>query len=204
MNSFNKLIECFRQFPGIGPRQAKRFVYFLLTKDNKYTNEISTLIANLKNEIQICESCFCFFLKNVSKTNTCDICQNTHRNQNILIVVSRDVDFENIEKSGKYNGTYFILGGDIPILEKNPEQRIRIKELLKIIEKRNGVLKEIILAMNINAEGENTEDYLKKNLKSITTKQQIKISTLGRGLSTGTELEYSDIETIKNALENRK
>jgi recombinational DNA repair protein RecR len=121
------------------------------------------------------------------------------------MIVSHDVDFENIEKTHFYNGYYFILGGTIPILEKNPEKRIRQKELIENIEKKisNG-LSEIILALSYNPEGENTLTYLEQILKPITDKNNIKISTLGRGLSTGTELEYSDSDTIKNALRNRQ
>lgn len=97
-----------------------------------------------------------------------------------------------------------MLGGSVPILEKNPEKRIRQKELLEVVEKRSkDGLKEIIIALNYNPEGENTLTYLSEILKPLADKNNLKISTLGRGLSTGTELEYSDTETIKNALKNR-
>jgi recombination protein RecR len=121
------------------------------------------------------------------------------------MIVSHDVDYENIEKTKSYDGYYFILGGTVPILDKNPEKRIRQDELLKTINDRakNG-LSEIIIALNYNPEGENTLSYLRDILLPTTQKLGIKISTLGRGLSTGTELEYSDTETIKNALKNRQ
>jgi recombination protein RecR len=91
----------------------------------------------------------------------------------------------------------------VPILEPSPESKIRIKELLSMIETR-GDLREIVLAVNANPEGENTGDYVKKMLAPLALKHNIKISMLGRGLSTGTELEYSDAETLKNALKNRQ
>ena len=120
------------------------------------------------------------------------------------MLVSHDVDFENIERTKFYNGYYFIIGGSIPILEKDPEKRIRQKELLNTIEKRIGEgLSEIIIALNYNPEGENTLSYLKEILTRLNLVSKVKISTLGRGLSTGTELEYSDSDTIKNALRNR-
>jgi recombination protein RecR len=110
-----------------------------------------------------------------------------------------------VEKTKFFNGYYFILGGTVPILEKNPEKRIRQNELLSVVEKRikNG-LKEIIIALSYNPEGENTLTYLRQILQTLTEKNNIRISTLGRGLSTGTELEYSDSDTIKNALKNRQ
>jgi recombination protein RecR len=121
------------------------------------------------------------------------------------MIVSNDVDFENIEKTKFYNGYYFILGGSVPILEKNPEKRIRQKELIESVGNRlNSGLEEIIIALNYNPEGENTLSYLNELLKTTIDKNNIKISTLGRGLSTGTELEYSDSDTIKNALKNRQ
>ena len=122
------------------------------------------------------------------------------------MIVSHDVDLEHIEKSGLYKGLYFVLGGVVPILAPNPEERIRSRELLALVKSRaeKGVLKEIILAMNITPEGENTEQHLAKILTPLATAHNIKISHLGRGISTGTEIEYSDKETLKNALQNRK
>jgi len=207
MNSIQKLTELFAQFPGIGPRQAKRFVYFLLNRDHGYLHELTALITQTGNEVQTCESCFRFFLKQKRESNICDICDAKNRDTSLLTVVSRDVDFEHIEKTGSYNGLYFILGGTVPILEQYPEKKVRIDTLLQTIETRVNApepLKEIILAVNANPEGEHTGEYVKKMLEPYTTKYSIKISTLGRGLSTGTELEYSDNETLKNALKNRQ
>jgi recombination protein RecR len=121
------------------------------------------------------------------------------------VIVSRDVDLENIERAHVHNGLYFVLGGSVPILDKNPEERIRTRELMQAVKSRaeKNVLKEIILALNATPEGENTSDYLESILREQTSQHAIKISHLGRGISTGTELEYSDSETIKNALKNR-
>lgn len=205
MDSINRLTEIFKDFPGIGPRQAKRFVYFLLGNDDSYLENISKLIKDLKNETLICSDCFRFFIKNKNNSPICEICTNQFRDSNTLMIISRDVDFENVEKTKSFQGNYFILGGTVPILEKNPEKKIRQKELLQIIEKRvqNG-LQEIIIALDYNPEGENTTEYIKNILKPVCEKNKIKISTLGKGLSTGTELEYSDKDTLKYALENRR
>jgi recombination protein RecR len=205
MDSTDKLIELFKQFPGIGPRQAKRFVYFLLTRPNGYADELSKLIGEIKSRVVCCDSCFRFFARNGNPTSTCPICSDKHRDDKQLMIVSHDVDFENIERTGSFDGYYFVLGGVVPILEKNPEKRIRQKELLEIVEKKikNG-LTEIIIALNYNPEGENTLTYLSQILRPLCEKQGVKISALGRGLSTGTELEYSDSDTIKNALKNRQ
>jgi recombination protein RecR len=204
MDSIRKLTELFREFPGIGPRQAKRFVYFLLTRNNSYLNEISELIKELKKEIRICSSCYRFFPLGQTATALCQICSNPSRDKSTLMIVSKDVDLETIERSGSYKGLYFVIGGTVPILEKSPETKIRSKELFDTVESKSKEgLKEIIMAMNLNPEGENTEEYIIKLLNPLAEFSNIKLSLLGRGLSTGTELEYSDSETIKNALKNR-
>jgi recombination protein RecR len=202
MDNTQKLIELFKEFPGIGPRQAKRFVYFLLNKNPAYANDLSRLINEVRSTVHACDTCFRFFPN--GNNMSCPICRDESRDKTLMLV-SQDVDFENIEKTKFYNGYYFILGGNIPILEKTPEKRIRQKDLLEIIDKKIKTgLSEIIVALNYNPEGENTLNYLKDILLPIAEKNNIKISTLGRGLSTGTELEYSDSDTIKNALKNRQ
>lgn len=209
MNSIQKLTEYFSEFPGIGPRQARRFVYFLLTRNPEYITHFTRLISELKKDIRVCTSCFRFF-QNSHHDHTdsewCDICKNSSRDRSFLMIVGRDVDLESIEKSRSFNGLYFVLGGSVPILEKNPETRIRTKELLRTVEERSTKdhLKEIIIAVNATPEGENTSDYIESFLRPLISQFSIKVSHLGRGISTGTELEYSDADTLKNALKNRQ
>ncbi len=200
MSPIDKLTEYFVNFPGIGPRQAKRFVYHLLTRDQTTLNEMSDHIKHLKEQIKICSRCYKFFMKKNSNDVLCSICSNPERDPSTLLIVPRDNDLEVIEKSKSFDGLYFVLGGTLPILEKLPETRIRIRDLKKRIEEEKKqiqnnpehALKEIILAANYNPEGENTMDPT-----------LVKITHLGRGFSTGTEIEYSDAATIQNALKNR-
>jgi recombination protein RecR len=197
MDPLRKLAEYFEDFPGIGPRQAKRFVYYLLTRNASQLEDISRLIIEIKKSVRICEGCFRFYPD--GKSSLCPICANPNRDQGQLMIVARDVDFESIEKSHVYQGLYFILGGTIPILEKEPEKKVRQKELKAKLEKGN--FKEIILSLNLTADGENTADYVRDFIKN--NFGELKVTVLGRGLSTGSELEYVDSETIKNALQNR-
>ncbi|MEX2013536.1 MAG: toprim domain-containing protein, partial [Parcubacteria group bacterium] len=192
--------EIFARFPGIGPRQAKRFVYFLLSRNSDYTGELVRAIQSLKKEIIRCGACMRFFARNGQVSKLCSICSDDTRDNSMLMIVPRDIDFEAVERSGGYKGYYFILGGVVPILEKEPEKRIRNKELGIKIEKgiKNG-LKEIILAMNANLDGENTTEFIKEQFKD----SNLIFSILGRGLSTGAELEYADPETLKNAFLHR-
>ncbi len=200
MDHLSKLAQYFREFPGIGPRQAQRFVYFLLTRNTAYLDELSRLITEIKKSIRVCTDCFRFY-PSTESSEKCSLCRNPHRDTHILMIVSRDVDLEAIEKSKVYSGYYFVLGGTVPILEKEPEKRIRLNELMKRVER--GQFSEIILSLNANAEGEHTADILREYLEKIP-QHTYTISVLGRGLSTGTELEYSDSDTIKSALKNRE
>src|SRR3990167_5358992 len=198
MNSIDKLSEIFARFPGIGPRQAKRFVYFLLSRNGDYPSELVRAIQSLKKEIIQCGECMRFFSKDGQVSKLCSICADKTRDNSMLMIVPRDIDLEAVERSGSYNGYYFILGGVVPILEKEPEKRIRIKELESRIKKDKNI-KEIILAMNANLDGENTAEFIKQKYQGLP----LIFSTLGRGLSTGAELEYADPETLKNAFLHR-
>lgn len=209
MDSIDKLTEIFKEFPGIGERQARRFVYFLMSRNGEYNNNLSKLIQDLKKEIAQCTECFRFFhfLKN-GQNNVCDICSNIKTDLSMLMVVEKDSDLESVRKSRAYNGKYFVLGGLVPIVEKNTNKKIRIDELKNTIKKsceaRPNNLQEIILAFSLSPQGDHTDHYIRGQIALICEKNNIKISSLGRGLSTGTELEYSDNDTLKNALKNRQ
>jgi recombination protein RecR len=209
MDIIEKLTEIFKEFPGIGERQAKRFVYFLMSRTPAYSENLSGLINDLKKEVSQCQECFRFFTptQKVGASNfkksvgICEICFEA--DSSLLMVIEKDSDLESIKKSRVYNGKYFILGGLVPIVEKNTKSRIRIEELKQKISKENG-LKEIILAFSLSPQGDHTDSYVREQIKEIAEKTKIKISSLGKGLSTGTELEYSDNDTLKNALKNRQ
>jgi recombination protein RecR len=209
MNPIDRLSEIFSHFPGIGPRQARRFVYYLLSRDQTTLDTLVRSVEDLKRETSQCNECMRFFNGTGS---LCSICADTSRDRSLLMIVPRDADLDQMEKSGSFKGRYFVLGGSLPILEKEPERRIRIRELLTKLAREQSTLREIILAMNANAEGENTEDYLRQALRKGDTfaesgdnspASSLTITALGRGLSTGSELEYADPETLKNALLHR-
>lgn len=203
MNPIEKLAEQFKEFPGIGERQAKRFVYFLLHKNPDYVNELGEAILSVKGLIHQCPSCFLFFQGDKGKL--CEVCANPNTDHTSLLIVEKDADYESIKRSKNYHGIYFILGGLVPIVTKETPNFVRVKELLRSIEERakKDNLKEIILALSLNPQGEHTDMYLRELLSPLAQKYDLHIVSLGRGLSTGTELEYSDSETIKNALLHR-
>jgi recombination protein RecR len=202
-DSIEQLAALFREFPGIGERQARRFVYFLLNRDKPYLTSLTNAISELKNKSRQCSLCFRFYTDDGHEF--CDICGSSKRNKALLMVVEKDADITSVERSGAYKGLYFVFGGTVPIVEKDTERLVRIRELIARItqELKNGTLTEIILAFSLTASGDHTDVYVRKELYALTENTPARISSLGRGLSTGTELEYSDSETLKNALQNR-
>ena len=199
-----KLVEIFSHFPGIGARQARRFAYYVLTRDSVQIKNLIDSIQEGKKTVIACSECGRLFSRKDAKLKLCDICADSKRETSLLMVVARDVDVESIEKSYIYHGYYFVLGGTVPILDEKPETRVRISPLQKKIEEKIKTgLKEIVLAFDLNPEGEHTVQYVSKTIAPLVEKNSLTLTLLGRGLSTGTELQYSDSDTIKNALQNR-
>ncbi len=204
MDVIEKLTEIFKEFPGIGERQAGRFVRFLMFKNPAYAENLSGLILKLKKETKQCKECFRFFnLRESLDKSACEICSGKNTDASTLMVVEKDSDLESVSKSHVYGGKYFVLGGLVPIVEKDTHKKIRLSELIKRVENDKNI-KEIILGFSLSPQGNHTDFYIRNQLKSAVLPAGIKISSLGRGLSTGTELEYSDNDTLKNALKNRQ
>ena len=201
-DTFTKLVAHFRRLPGIGPRQATRFVYHLLNRSPNERTTLANLIKDLDNDISQCASCLRHYTSYTTEGSLCELCFDHARDNSKLLIIEKDSDLTAIQKAGVYNGRYFVLGGIIPILEKEPHTRIRQDELLDRIGK-DAVIDEIIIALSVHTEGDYTADYIKKLIKNTLGNRNMKVTVLGRGLSTGTELEYSDSETLKNALKNR-
>lgn len=204
-NTIEKLAEMFEKFPGVGKRQAKRFVYYLLRKNSAFGRDLADAVVNLRKNIRQCVESFQYFYSENPADTLSPIARDPNRDRSLLLVVEKDSDLENLEAMHFYKGLYFVLGGSIPVLSKTPEESIRLRELLSVAEKKvaAGELKEIILGLSLNPQGEYTLEFLQEALKPLM-EHGIKISLLGRGLSTGTELEYSDKETFENAFANRK
>jgi recombination protein RecR len=199
----DELIEQFKQFPGIGPRQAKRFVHFLLTHDKSFADEFAENIKQSRSATHTCTQCYRLFLD--SGADICNICSDDNRDTSTLLVVEDDADLDNIEDKHVYDGLYFVLGGTLPVVTDEPHKQIRIRKLFDRVQEdaKNGTLEEIILATSANPEGENTARFITNKLRPLVDTYDLTISELGRGLSSGTELEYVDENTIKHALKGR-
>lgn len=194
--SIQKLIDLFSKFPTIGPRTAARFVFYLTKLPQEKFNELLNSLKDLRQSIKICSSCFNPF-EDLEET-LCPICRDNSRDKTLLCIVEKETDLISIEKTKKYKGLYFILGGTISGLKKNDKEKIRIEELKQRV--RNGNFQEVIIATNPTVEGETTALLLERELKPLA----VRTTRLGRGLPMGGELEYADEETLSSAFERRK
>ncbi len=224
MDTLEKLIEEFKKFPGIGPRQARRFAYYILNLDQDSAATLGTLVTKLKSGISTCSRCFRFFsLKNETMNPPlCSICLDHNRDQQTIMILTQDTDINVVEQRKMYNGLYFVMGKNAELGSLDPIALPRLRDLEKRILQDAGqslsastesgmesnAIKEVILAMNANTEGEHTAMIIERRLRdicaSLQPERRFRITALGRGLSTGTELEYSDAETLKSAIENRR
>ena len=207
MNPTERLTELFMRFPGIGPKQAKRFVYFLLREHSHYKEQLIKVLEELKSTGKQCEKCYRYYGdRNINQSSTlCDICSSQSRESSQFMIVEKELDLDAIEKTGSYNGLYFILGGLVPPLTEKPSELIRIRELTSYIHSgiKDETLSEIIFALPVTDYGDTTTDYVEKTIRQIVGIDKVTLTHLARGLSSGLELEYVDKDTFKSALERR-
>lgn len=203
MESIQKLTEYFQRFPGIGPRQARRFTYFLLRQNSQWIDEFIRELTAVRSASKICIDCHRHFISTGNEMR-CPICADTSRSPETLMVVEKEVDLESIEKSRAYHGHYYVLGGTISPLEER-DAEASVAGLVRRIDalRKSNVFKEVILALSATTEGDDTAEYLIERLSALSQEKGFTITALGRGLSTGSEIEYVDSKTLKDALSHR-
>lgn len=203
-----KLIELFAKFPTVGPRTAQRFVFYLIGQPKEKIEELVLSIQDLKNKIKYCDFCFNPFEPSDEET-LCEICKNANREKSILCIIEKETDLASIEKTKKYKGLYFIMGGAVDTLKKSDIDKLRTKKLEERLRNPQSfgiltIFKEIIIATNPTPEGRVTAILVERTIKETLKENLPKISHLGLGLPVGGELEYADEETLENAFEGRK
>lgn len=187
-----KAIDELSKLPSIGKKTAQRLAIHLLKNDKETVEALILSLRELKEKIRFCNECF-----NISVEDTCDICKSAKRDRAIMCVVEDASDVISIEKTNEYNGLYHVLGGVLDPLSGITADRLKIKELLARIS--NNDVREIILALNPNAEGDATSLYLNRLLKDTS----VKISRIARGLPIGGDIEFADSATIGRAFIGR-
>jgi recombination protein RecR len=195
-DSIKKAADAFTELPSIGPRQAIRLVFHLIGRGQNNVRNLSAALEELK-KIKICERCF-FIHQNAGPL--CDICSNTARRHDIIMVLEKETDLLSIENTGKFGGRYLILGGISKTGLFEDWQKLRLQNLKTFIEKTlGGQAEEIILGFNPTSFGDFGASLVEKELRPLTKK----ITRLGRGLPTGGEIEFADDDTLGAALEKR-
>lgn len=196
------LIDEFAKLPSIGPRQAARFVFHLLSQPKEEIEKFAKKLFVLK-KVNYCQFCN----RATEDEKLCNICKDKNRDRGTICLIEKDTDIEIIEKTKRYNGIYCVIG-----IEDEKKQLARLKKLIERIKKAPSrssgqvkKLKEIIIATDATTEGETIALYAARQLEELKKKYpELKITRLGRGLSTGSELEYMDEDTLTNALLGRK
>lgn len=191
--SIEKLIEEFNRLPGIGSKSAERLAFYLLKKTQSDLNRFSQAIGELKSNLFYCEKC-----QNLSTENLCQICKNLKRNDQVICIVEEVLDLVALEKTNEYQGHYHVLHGVISPMDGIGPDELKIAELVERVKSQS--VSEIIFALNPSIEGEATAAYI---LRQLPEKHSIKITRLARGIPIGGDLEYTDKQTLKRALEGR-
>lgn len=189
------LIDAFGLLPGVGPRTAERYAYYLVRRDASTANQLAAGLQKLHGNIGYCKKTFALI---PADQEFSDLYTDPRRDKQTIAVVAEPFDLVAIEKTNQFHGTYHVLGGLVsPIDGISPEQ-LHIKELVARIDEDD--VQEIILATNASVEGESTALYIQQELGQ----RNVKISRLARGLSVGVDLEYADQISLGRALEGRQ
>jgi recombination protein RecR len=201
---FEQLAYLFTKFPGIGKRQAKRFAYFIVQSHPDFIREFQEKITGTRSTVKLCPVSFQYFTTTDPTITTSPIIRDTTRDSSLLLIVEKDQDIEAFEKSNTYHGHYFVIGNLESLLDTELQEQFRFKAFQKLIQEKGTHLSEIIFALPANPDADRVTRTLQQKIAPLQEQFSFTISQLGRGFSTGAEVEYADSETLANALENRK
>ena len=191
--SFQKLIDVFRKMPGVGNKSAVRMAYYVLSMSDEDALDMTKTILDAKEKI-----CYCKICQNTTEQEICEICSSSKRDKSIICVVEQPKDVIALEKTGEFGGTYHVLHGCISPMDGIGPEDIKIKELLERAADES--VKEIIMAISPNVEGDATSMYISRLLKPFG----IKITRIAYGIPVGGDLEYADQVTLAKAIEGRR
>jgi recombination protein RecR len=192
-NTIHQLINELTKLPGIGRRTAERLAYFILKEDGGIGRSIADAILEVKRRVRFCEVC-----GNLTEQDRCEICADPKRERGLICVVEEPKDVWALERMGTYRGLYHVLMGAISPLDGIGPEDLRIRELLKRIEKEK--IEEVIVATDPNVEGDATAIYISKLVKPLG----VPVTRIASGLPVGGDLEYADSVTLSKALAGRR
>ncbi|MEI6022708.1 MAG: toprim domain-containing protein [bacterium] len=197
-NTIEQLAQLFLKFPGIGNRQAKRFAHFIASQPEGYVYTLADTLTKARANAHTCTLCKRIFEGN---PGICQICTDIKKDPSCIVVVEKSPDIDAFRKTD-YNGIFFVLGGLIPIVQKDILQGTNITLLTNRI-KTDTKVHEVILAFPLTPNGDHTDSVVREIIAKLEL-PHIKISSLGRGLASGTELEYADPYSLNASLKKRE
>ncbi|HET9174376.1 MAG TPA: recombination mediator RecR [Candidatus Saccharimonadales bacterium] len=189
------LIEAFGLLPGVGPRTAERYAYYLARRDPATTMKLAESLRSMPGSIGYCKKTFALI---PASEELSVLYTDPRRDKSIVAVVAEPFDIVALEKTGQFNGTYHVLGGLISPIDGIGPDQLHIRELIERVDTDN--VQEIILATNASVEGESTALYIQQQIGD----RSVKVTRLARGLPIGVDLEYADQITLGRALEGRQ
>ena len=192
-DSIALLIAALNKLPGVGPRSAERVALHIVQADSAVVKQLAETIVHARERIQFCTTCGA-----LAEKSPCPICDDSRRDGSLICVVERAVDIFSVEKSGTFRGKFHVLGGNISPLDGVEPEDLRIAELEKRLTLEP--IKEVIIALSTDVEGDATSYYLAKRL----ARSGLKISRIAHGLPAGSGLEYADELTLSRALDGRR
>lgn len=193
IQALEKLVHELSKLPGIGPKTAQRLAYHILRSPRNYSESLAQSLIRVQDEVHTCPTCF-----NYTDVEVCRYCADSSRNQDLICIVEEPSDIVRIESSGVFRGRYHVLHGAISPLEGIEPRNLKIQELLNRLNQDSNI-KEIILALDADLEGDTTVLYLTKLLSD----KNVKISRIAHGVPIGSDIDYIDDRTMGRALENR-
>jgi recombination protein RecR len=191
--AISSLIAALNKLPGIGPRSAERIALHLVQTESGTVKQLAETILNARERVKLCSICGA-----LTENSPCDICSDPRRDSSLICVIERPVDIISIEKSGTFRGKYHVLGGKISPLDGVQPEDLRIAALEKRLSTEP--IKEIVIALGTDVEGDATSFYLAKRL----SRPNLSITRIAHGLPAGTGLEFADELTLSRALEGRR
>ncbi len=192
--TLEQAVEQLARLPGMGRKSAQRIAMFLLKQNDEQVFRLSRAISDLKKNIRYCSVCY-----NITDRDPCPICQSEKRKTGVVCVVEEPKDVYVVERTREFNGRYHVLGGVISPLQNIGPNELRINELIHRI--RDGEqIREIILALNPDAEGEATGFYINKLVQPMG----VNVTRIAHGIPMGTDLEFIDDATLTRAFAGRQ
>lgn len=189
--TLEKLVNRLSRMPGIGRKSAQRLAFYILKLPKEDSDDLARLITDVKIKVKECSVCC-----NLTDSDPCRICTDTHRDQTRVCVVEEAGDLIALERGEAYKGVYHVLGGVLSPLDGIGPDDLKIRQLLTRMQ---GSISEVILATSPNTEGEATAIYVAKLIHPLG----IKVTRIARGLPMGTDLQFADSQTLAKALEGR-